>query len=353
MGSTRPTLQQAQGEFMARSQRTRSKRTMNNYQSTFTQFSHDAFKMKDVYLESVNTMHIEQFVNRYDNPGTANQTLGHLRVFFSWCIKTGYLKRNPCDPIDNRPTVKRGAVVKSRIPAKDWSRLLDIADEYHPMDRAVIACGMYLGSRGSEIRHIKLGDIQRGSTGQIEKIRVMRSKQYWEAWVPVAGELAEELERWLSWYADKMGELPPNAYLFPTRDPGKRAHRSDGTFEYVDSQSMPLKMYNHIGQFAHHRIVHRVLKRAGYYQRGEGTHTLRRSVAAALYEEDIERGYGEALDTVRTFLGHKHTSTTETYIGTSFSERKLEERLIGKHMFRHNAAEAADNVIPLREEGLG
>lgn len=344
-------LSHATREYLTKNRHLKSKKTLDNYVVVLRLLSYQ-FNGDDPLLEDINTGHVFGLLERYDNPSTFNVHLSMVNTFFKWCVKNGHLRRNPCDPIERRKVQRRGAQVKHRIPVDQWDRLLDIADAYHPLDRAIIAVGLYLGSRSSEIRNIKLCDLEMHNN-TVVKIKVFRSKQYWTAWVPVAGELAQELNRWLEWYVSKHGvngELPANAYLLPARAHGGETRRPDGLFDH-GGRDRELDMFTPLSRSSHHHVVQRVLKDAGFYKRGEGSHTLRRSVAAALYEEDIERGYSEALDTVKTFLGHASSITTESYIGTTFSERKLEERLVGQHMFRHNAAKDADNVVPLRAEG--
>ncbi len=349
MARSRLKLSHCFAEFLTSKRLTSAASTIKNYETLGRQFQ-QLFR-EDPWLDNVTTAHVEKYLTRYDHPPSYNIVLGQMNTVFTWCVKRGYLKRNPAAALDHKPEMKRGAVVKKRIPVDEWEKVLQSAGERHAVERAIVAAGMYLGSRGNELRRIKVGDLERDELGQIVKVRVVRSKQNWEAMVPVSQELAEELELWLVWYREHNGpDLPPNAYLFPPRVPSRFTHNhSNGRFTYGDDPNHPVNMFSEMSPAVHHRIIRKALVDTGHYQKGEGTHTLRRSVAAALYEEDIERGYSEALDTVRTFLGHAQTSTTEGYIGTSFSERKLEERLVGRHMFKRNAAKAADNVVPLGE----
>ncbi len=348
MAKSRWSLQGAQQEFLTRQTSTKSAKTLDNYKSTFAMFN-DVFRGSDVFLDNVTVNHVAAFLNGYETASTANIYRGQLNVFFGWCVKNQYLKRNPVELTDPRPEVKAGARVKARIPVQDWDTVLDTADSYHPLDRAIVAFGMYLGSRGSEIRNIKIGDLERADDGVIERVVVYRGKQKWKAIIPVCPELADEIDRWLAWYEARHPDLTPEATLLPPRLSHRMNKDSTGRWAEGD-RDLDVKPYCTMSAPSHQRIMRRVLKRTGFHQKGEGTHTLRRSVAAALYEEDIDRGYSEALDTVRTFLGHVNTSTTEKYIGTSYSERKLEERLVRKHMFRRNAETAASNVVPIKRE---
>ena len=95
------------------------------------------------------------------------------------------------------------------------------------------------------------------------------------------------------------------------------------------------------------------LRAHGYDIAGEGGHTLRRSAARALYDELVEeRGYDGALRRVQTMLDHKHSMTTELYLGLDVDKVARNKALRGKPMFTRRQVGTAGNVIPLtRRDG--
>ncbi len=336
------TLVDAQGEWIARHETRYSDNTMKNYLSMFRRLNTSIGR--NLILTNVTTSHIDNWLAAYPHGPTANHNLSKIKTFFTWCLRMGYLKRNPCDPLDTRRVQKTSRQTKHRVPVSEWPALLNAAEARHPLDRAVVACGLYLGSRSSELRAVTISDLQYDDTGQLVRIQITRTKQHWTTTVPVVLELAEEIEAWVTVYARSIGRIPPpNAYLLPAKATTTTRNEQGQWATTGDHNLQPFKQLhpsNHI------QMVASALKEVGYYQAGEGTHTLRRSVAAALYEEEIDAGYSQALDLVRTYLGHSQTSTTEKYIGTSYSEQRLDDRLEGRQMFQQEAT--SDNVVPIK-----
>lgn len=336
------TLVDAQGEWIARHETRYSDNTMKNYLSMFRRFNTSIGK--NLLLSNITASHIDNWLAAYAHGPTANHNLSKIRTFFTWCVRMGYLKRNPCDPLDTRRVQKTSRQAKHRVPISEWPALLDAAEAHHPLDRAVVACGLYLGSRSSELRSVKMSDLQYDDSGRLVRIQITRTKQHWTTTVPVVLELADEIEAWVTIYARNIGRIPPpNAHLLPAK--GTVTTRNEkGQWAATDTHD--LQPFKQLPPSNHIQIVASALKAIGFYQPGEGTHTLRRSVAAALYEEEIDAGYSQALDLVRTYLGHTQTSTTENYIGTSYSEQRLDDRLEGRQMFQQS--EASDNVVPIK-----
>lgn len=343
MSTAKLRLSDAAAEFLARKKFAHS--TEVNYRSLFNLLTDSIGS--DIYLQNLTLTHVERFLARYDTVSSGNLRISQLRTFLSWCQRNEYVKRNVAQSLEKRRDKREGAVVKHRIPLDEWPRILEIADSQHPLNRITVACGLYLGQRGRELTAIRISDLHRDPTGRVVSVRVNRTKVQHVAEVPVFEELADEIDRWLAWYGarhgDAFGNLPPNAYLLPRR---KRvvSHAPEGGFARVDRDT-DVDPFQPLGR--PYKVVQQVLKEAGWYKRGEGAHTLRRSLAVSMYKADLEDGYSGAIQNVAAMLGHASVKTTETYLGTSLSEERLRDRVAGKRLSPR--ADTA-NVVEFRRD---
>ena len=73
---------------------------------------------------------------------------------------------------------------------------------------------------------------------------------------------------------------------------------------------------------------------------GEGSHTLRRSGARALFDRLAESGYDRSLRIVQSMLHHSSVTITEKYIGVTPDQRSRDEIIKGQEMY------------PVREENV-
>jgi integrase len=76
----------------------------------------------------------------------------------------------------------------------------------------------------------------------------------------------------------------------------------------------------------------------------EGSHTLRRSGARALFDQlTLDGGYDHPLRIVQSMLHHASITQTEVYIGVTADKRTRDEIIRGKPMYTVNS----DNVVRL------
>lgn len=340
---SKPRLSHAAAEFLARKRFAAN--TRRNYESLFSQFRKAIGD--DIYLENVTSIHVDKYLRRYECGSSYNVRRGQLRTFFNWCNREGLCRNNPAANIDKAKVEHRGANVKQRIPLDEWPELLRIAGERHPLNRVLVALGLYLGQRGCELSAIKLSDLRRDEDGVIVGITVHRPKTHQVDEVPVFAELADEIEDWLDWYGnqcgDDFGNLPPNAYLVPARIRERKV--VGGKFQTVSKNA---KVDPFVRIVKPYKIIQQTLKDAGYYKKGEGAHTLRRSLAVGLFTADVEAGYSEALDNVKTMLGHQSVTTTEVYLGTTMGKDRLRKRVQRQRLTPKEAA--VDNVVEFRRD---
>ncbi len=256
------------------------------------------------------------------SPRTRNLYLSNLRVFCEWARNERIAPRS-WDPTASYTNRRVPRTDKQRVPMSQFSQLLDACK--HPRDRAVVACGLYLFLRGSELQTLQIQDVNFSDA----TVSIYRHKTHDEDTLPMCEELRDELTRWLAWYRQDQGGLHDDWYLLPS----KRSNH----FTWVDgvrvqvSNTPPLrpdKIMSHP-----YRPAKRALAELGIDAKGEGEHTLRRSGARAWFDVLRDQGHSGALMRVSSMLGHSDTRITEHYIGVSQERAQRNIILSGNRMF--------------------
>lgn len=294
----------------------------------------------NLYVSSITGQHIDKLfrVAKW-GPSTRNIYLGYLRGFFTFCRREGYMSRD-FEPTDGWRNVKVPNRDRLRIPLDEFPLLLDA--NQHPRDRMVCALGLYTFMRGGEIQTLTIGDID------LKKftLNMYRHKtQEWDS-LPICEELAEELERWFSWYrADRnTPHLKHEWMLTPAKMPNPT--RYNPVTRHIEVVTDVLTSVRPERRMTHpYRSVQRALKKLGYDTYGEGEHTLRRSGSRCLFDTLRAEGYDGALMRVSSMLGHKDTRVTERYIGLSLERTQRNEHFAGKPMF---ARQPVAQVVQLK-----
>lgn len=252
---------------------------------------------------------------------TYNTNLQFIRAFFAWCRNQGYMKRDhdPCFGWRNLRVPQRD---KLRIPVEDFPRLL--AMPVHPRDRALIAIGLFLFLRSSELQTLRVGDVD----FKRNLVHIYRWKTKEEDYLPMCSELREEMLRWTNWFREHEGGLHEQWFLLPAKE-GPKFNKLKQVPK--GDLSVPLKP---LEQMTHpYRFVQQAIAQLGYPTKGEGEHTLRRSGARAMADQLRAEGYDGALLRVASMLGHKDTKQTEHYIGWGLERQQRNEMFAGKPMF--------------------
>lgn len=286
----------------------------------------------NIFMRSLTPRHMDNLLNEMSaklEPSTINLRMSHLAVFFGWCARRRYLSpvQFLLDGAKKRRVMPKDRL---RIPASKFGFLLDCAT--HPRDRIVVALGLYLFLRASEIRLLRVQDVMLAE----ETVRTLIEKTKQIDSMPISLELDAELRRWMSWYASRAGSLKPDWYLVPAKTPPKFTAEGPGRLLPVgEPDILPDRPYRLPAQ-----AVQRTLDKAGYalrYDDGkstrEGVHTLRRSGARALYDELADVGFDGALRQVQMMLHHASTQMTERYIGVTLDIKKRNEAIRGQRMY--------------------
>jgi integrase len=224
-----------------------------------------------------------------------------------------------------------------------FQALLDATET--PRERMVIALGLYLFLRSSEMESLTLQDINL----QDGEIQVSIHKTVDADMMPISAELDYELRRYLTWYTEQMGVLHPQWFLIPYafQKPYRNTH---GRFDGQQNVGREWVFKPTTASIRLYEIVQKALESIGYETRsdsgkshGEGVHTLRRSGARALFDDLRQQGYDGALQRVRSMLHHSSGAMTERYLGINMERRQRNDAIRGKKMFTLEA----ENVIQI------
>jgi integrase len=305
--------------------------------------------------------------------------VSHIRDFWRWCQKEGLIGRFH-DPLGGRKYTKGPDPEKFMLPAKKFKKLLKAART--PRDRMVLALGLYLFLRASEIKVLRIKDVKK----KIKRIRTDIRKTKQKDLMPIPIELEKELKRWLKAYKAEVGELKPDYYLVPTRNLNTSTHGTDTTqFVRADEPRETLDPTQPIG--APERIVQYSLAQIGYPAtveftdettnevttevKRQGIHILRRSGARAYFDYLREElGFDGALLRISTVLHHSGSQMTERYLDASLEKEQRNKAIAGKYLLPHLApkpkpkkakpkpdeavpAAAASNVVSMMDRRIG
>lgn len=296
----------------------------------------------NIWVHSINERHVERHMEgaRLTRQATSlKNDHGVLVRFFKWARHTGRMPVET-DPMFGRRQPKAIKRERNRIPVHDFPRLLDAAEKRDPRDRALIAVLLYTLMRDGEITDLRVRDYD--PQGLWLTARIHKSKL--EDRIPVSLELAEEMNRWLRYYSTAVGGLAPGYLLIPARGVHP-IHNAQGRIEKHLSFYKPEKQIRAGG-----RIITPILEQIGFpvvdengKKCGEGSHTIRRSGARALFDQLVGSGYDHALRIVQSLLHHSSMQMTEHYLGITADRRSRDDILRGKQMY----TVTEDNVVQL------
>ena len=297
----------------------------------------------NIQVKHVTARHIDSFfamrLTKGVVPETLNVELSMLRTMFKTARLRGMVPTH-FDPTAHRRPLRTRQKAKRRIPATEFTRMLDSAR--HPRDRACLALSIYLLTRQSEMAYLRVGDVNL-TNGEIA-VTVIKTGKF--DVMPICAELDTELRRWLTWYADKCGPLRDDWYLVPAKAaPGANPGQKGFAGDLLLSRIYPDRPIGRPEQ-----IVQRALEACGYATRKgdgssmrDGVHTLRRSAARELFDRLCEEGYDGAGRVVQSALHHASFRQTETYLGIELDQKKRDDLIRGKEMF----PVSGDNVVRL------
>lgn len=289
----------------------------------------------DPQLHLLTRRHLEEhFMALAGQKATSwNKERSRLRTFFEWCTRYGWIDQDLLIDIRPKRVVREQRL---RLSEDELLRLLDVPD---PRDRAFIALAENTALRASTITSLTVGDLNLDQG----YLHVFVTKSAYEDELPITSDLDREMRRWLVHYARELGRpLKGSDLLVPARTSPKPQWTNPDAWadRYGDLQPTVRICKPAL-------IIQRALSRQLGVEtlRGEGVHTVRRSIARILFDQASEQGHDNALRVAAALLGHSSTQTTEIYLGIDRDRQKRDEILRGKSLF----APKPGNVVPLRQ----
>lgn len=298
----------------------------------------------NIYCHQITDRHVERHfeeVSKTRKAASLKNDHGVLVRFFKWARHTGRMPVES-DPMFGRRQPKAVKRERNRLHVTRFPELLGAAEARDPRDRALCALLLYTLGRDSEVTDLRIRDLDL-QAGWL-KVRIHKTGQ--EDTLPISSELDAEMRRWLTHYAMIAGPLEPWFHLVPARAVFP-IRNEEGRIKKHESAYRPEKKIGGAG-----RIVNPILENIGFPVTdengkpcGEGSHTIRRSGARALFDQLVDGGYDHALRLTQSLLHHSSVVMTEKYIGITADRRSRDDILRGKTMY---AGASRGNVADIR-----
>lgn len=292
----------------------------------------------NVYLADLDDRLLADYFKTLRPPRYAASSYNNFRqyakMFFGFCVAEGWISTDPTRHVDPIKPPKR---IRLQLTPSEMLAALETAT---PRDRIGLAVGMNTGLRARDATGLTIGSVML-DTGFLS---VWIEKTDTEDQLPISSEFRTEILAWFEHLAGVMGvasisDLPNEWHLIPP------AHwlASD-----VNDPSGPGRLTYHPDRQLRHpeQIVHRALTRLGHPTKGEGFHTLRRSMARALYDLAVSDNTGKSapIRVAQAQLGHKNQATTEHYLGLEGEKQARNELLRGKSFLTRAAGVHRDII---------
>lgn len=286
----------------------------------------------NIYCHQITDRHVQRHfeeVSKTRQAASLKNDHGVLVRFFKWARHTSRMPVDS-DPMFGRRQPKAIKRERNRLPVSRFAEFLEAAEGRDPRDRALCALLLYTLCRDSEVTDLRIRDLDLRA-GWL-KVRIEKTGV--EDLLPISEELEREMRRWLTHYAKVAGPLEPWHYLVPARSVYP-IHDERGRILRHESNYRPAKQVGGAG-----RIVNPILEKIGFpvvdengKPCGEGSHTIRRSGARALFDALVDGGYDHALRLTQSMLHHSSVTMTERYLGITADRRSRDDIIRGKALY--------------------
>lgn len=208
--------------------------------------------------------------------------------------------------------------------------------------RGFLATLTYTLGRGIELRERRIADVRLGDSA----IFWPRTKTHdFDDFLPMFPAFKEELIRYLAAYREQAGhQLRDDYYLFP-----RYRLFGQGTQPRVFPTEQRCVITGPAKRLIAKNLDPEALADDPDMMVGAGGHTVRRSMARAMYERLLEMGEPDPMAVVQGMLGHKKRDMTERYIGMNSIRERRNAVVRGMDLFPKAGATVVD--IRNRREG--
>jgi integrase len=315
---TSPRLSEAFREFQSVRGAYVAPTTLTNDASVIGRF---VAGVGDPYCHVLSARIVERYFSTVavaQQPRSFNKCRSRVNTFLAFCARRGWVEGDPLAEVRPRKVVKRERLRLSPQELLDLSSFAPTA-----RDRAFLEVAVNTALRASEICTLRVRDVDLVGGG----LRVRIQKSALEDVMPITVELDAALRTWLKTYEEECGPLDPDWLLIPSRGSGHNGFGPKGeVLRYVYGPLKPL-----VGMKRPASVVQQALIDAGIaIERGEGVHTLRRSVARAFFDKAVAHGYDAALRATSALLHHSSSQVTELYLGLTSEKLSRDEILRGR-----------------------
>lgn len=311
-----PALTVALEEYLELRQTYAAKTTMVNDRALLRKFCRE---IGDMQVHQLTPRKVELWAAKEaarQKASSYNKELTRVRGFLAFCTRRGWLDTDPLGEVRPRTVMKKEHL---RLSPAELLELPRHADNLR--DQTLIVLANNTALRAAEITALRIRDVDLANLS----LKVTVTKSSLQDVMPITAELAAALREWLAHYAGKHGPLAPDWYLLPARGTG-RDRWIKGERHHIHGDLRPDQPI-----LKPAILIQRALRAAGHViEPGEGIHTIRRSVARAFFDHNVQRGYDAALRATSALLHHSSTQVTEVYLGLRSEKLHRDEVLRGQ-----------------------
>ncbi len=264
----------------------------------FYTFSCEYFNKDVVTLHEIDKVTLRHFLGMLTeakySARSAARKLASLKSFFRYCLKRGWIEKNPAYFIKSPKIPRTLPTVLSKEQTRKLFQNMDVHDFITARDAAILELFYASGIRLSELVNLRLRDIQFRN-----KLISVLGKGNKQRLLPLGRMSQEALKVYLHYYEQEFEKPGNDDPLFVSRL-GKN----------ISVRNVRLR-------------VEKYLKEVSNGAKKNSPHVLRHSFATHLLDE------GADLESVRMMLGHESLSTTQIY--THVKMERLKEAYTKAH----------------------